>query len=413
MRNEIKTITYLGPAGTFTEEAAFKVHNKISLQSPDQSPILEEVTSIPQALKLGKEGLRMLVVPIETTVGDVTPTLTSLLNEEYNIRGEVHIQVRYGQFSIGEAIDSSVTHFVTKPEAKGQCSNYTMAPERSHWQFKEDDPDAISSTAAAVAYVARKNDPTIVALASPTAGTSLLRAGQITEEEYARLVCKPNVGNSDQQYTKFVVLTKPGEGETPNPTGNDATSILVDIPDKPGSLDHLLESLGDLNMSAIKSLNRENGQATLFITLDGHIQEQRISSALNLLPPSYSVRSLGSYPRDPLPNIELSEEPDIANLSTDMLKLLSDHGYSNNTETAISFMLQNRPGALKEVAKILRELGVNITRLHSRPTGRFIGDYVFGITVENNTVSSEAKLLDNMLQHCTQATILSLKQVDN
>lgn len=412
MTYEIDKITYLGPAGTFTEEAALKQYDRFSKQgNSGQLPVLEEVGSIPEALKLGLEGSRVLVLPIETTVGDVAPTLSSLMRGEFAIRGEIHIQVRYGQFSVGEVTDEAVKYYATKPEAVGQCSKYLSDPERSHWQFL-DDPKAVSSTSAAVQYIAEKNDPSIIAFASPTAATSLLHAGKITEEEYARLVCKTPVGNSDQQYTKFLSLTKPDEGEIPEPTGNDATSILVDVPDQPGSLDHLLESLGDLNMSAIKSLKREDGQATLFITVDGHIRQQEVASALDLLPPTYNVRNLGSYPRDPLPSVELGDEPDIAHLSADMLKLLTDHGYSNNTETAISFMLQNKPGSLREISKVLKELGVNITRLHSRPTGRFIGDYVFGITVENKTVRSESELLDKLLQHCTQATVLSLNSVE-
>lgn len=264
-------IAYLGPAGTFTQEAAFKHFGQAVATLP--------VDSIPQVFREVEAGrVRYGVVPIEnSTEGVVTHTLDMFVQSPLRICGEISLRI-HQNLMCNRDDWQSVQKVYSHAQSLAQCR---------YWLDKHL-PDAeqvpVSSNAEAARLAAQ--DIAAVAIGS-------VQAASI----YGLKVVQENIEDNPNNTTRFLVI---GD-QVVFPSGNDRTSLLVSTRNRPGSLYSLLKPLSEsgVDMTRIESRpsRTTNWDYFFFFDVRGHEQDKTISNALDALRQEAElVRVLGSYP---------------------------------------------------------------------------------------------------------------------
>ncbi|MDH5656121.1 MAG: P-protein, partial [Spirochaetia bacterium] len=146
-----------------------------------------------------------------------------------------------------------------------------------------------SSTAAAAQIASEKKDG--VAIGS-----------ELAAETYGLKIIASNIQDSMNNITRFFVM---GKEQCP-PTGDDKTSIVCSVSDRPGSLYEMLIPFHNsrINLTRIESVatRRSYGDYNFFIDFLGHANDEKISKILNELKARTAMlKILGSYPRADLP----------------------------------------------------------------------------------------------------------------
>lgn len=265
---------FLGPAGTFSEEAL------LSLEIPDAEPLAcASIEDVFDAVERGRA--QGGVVPIENSVeGSVPATLDALaFDTQLEIQGELVLDIHHHLITAPGADVAAVKTIFAHPQASGQCRRWIAR----HMPGRP--VVAANSNAESVRLAVA--DPTTAAV-----GTSLaaeLYGGEIREgaiEDYA--------GNQ----TRFVVI---GRGLRER-TGRDKTSLALFLKaDKPGALLMILSEFayGEINLTKIQSrpTKRQLGDYMFFVDLEGHVEDQHVRTALDCLRLKLrDVKVLGSYP---------------------------------------------------------------------------------------------------------------------
>jgi prephenate dehydratase len=294
-QGELPRVGYLGPAGTFSEEALYASACPDSFEPVALATIYETVL----AVRSGR--VRWAVVPIENSLdGSVTVTLDLLADEhgDLEIVGEVPLAVRHSLIAatpieLGE-IDTVLSH----PQVPGQCTRF-LRGELAHARVQ-----AENSTAEAVRLVSTSGVPGQAAL-----GTRL------AADIYGAAVLREGVQDRDDNVTRFVWLARaPAPRESPAPSGpplrrtNDAdgwkTSVVFWGPgaERPGWLVRCLDEFArrSINLTKIESRPRRAaalGHYMFFVDLRGRAREPAVAQALEGLGDLCErVRILGSYP---------------------------------------------------------------------------------------------------------------------
>ena len=266
---------FLGPAGTFSEEAL------LSLGLPEVEPV--ECTSIPEVFEAVERGRADGgVVPIENSIeGSVPATLDALaFDTQLEIQQEIVLDVHFCAVVAPGTTLADVTAIVAHPQASGQCRRWL---ER---KLSGRPVTAANSNAEAV----RTAVATPGTLAIGTTLAAELYGGEIVEdriEDYA--------GNQ----TRFVLI---GRGLRDR-TGKDKTSLALFMKeDRSGTLHMILGEFvyADINLTKIQSrpTKRQLGDYMFFIDLEGHVDDANVKTALDCLRLKLrEVKVLGSYPR--------------------------------------------------------------------------------------------------------------------
>ncbi|ACX52270.1 Prephenate dehydratase [Ammonifex degensii KC4] len=270
-----KRVGFLGPAGTFTEQAMlafFAGEEIIPLAYPDLPAVLEA---------LAQEEIAAGVVPWENSLeGSVTLFLDLLVKTAgIYVVGEVvlpivhHLLARPGV--------SSFTRILSHPHALAQCREFL----RIHF------PDVplfpTGSTAEAARLVAESSEPW-AAVGPETAA-----------KNWGLVVVKKAIQDSKENETRFAVL---GKERAPR-TGRDKTSVAFALTeDRPGVLYKALEEFArrEINLTKIESrpAKRQLGQYIFFLDCEGHMEDPEVRAALEALKAQSSFfKILGSYPR--------------------------------------------------------------------------------------------------------------------
>jgi len=266
---------FLGPAGTFSEEAL------LSLELPDVEPVAcSSIDEVFEAVERGQA--ERGVVPIENSVeGSVPATLDALaFDTQLEIQGELVLDIHHALITAPGADLAAVRTVVSHPQATGQCRRWLARnlPGRAIV--------AANSTAESVQHAVA--DQTVAAVGTRLAAE--LHGGEVREpaiEDYA--------GNQ----TRFVVI---GRGIRER-TGRDKTSLALFLKaDKPGALLMILSEFayGEINLTKIQSrpTKRQLGDYMFFVDLEGHVDDQHIKTALDCLRLKLrEVKVLGSYPQ--------------------------------------------------------------------------------------------------------------------
>lgn len=272
-------IAFLGPFGTFTEQAVWQV-------APAGAELLPK-TSVLQALAAVRSGdADRAVVPIENSIeGGVNATLDALsMGEPLVIVSEMVVTVSFSlAVRLGTTVDQ-VTRIGTHPHAWAQCRNWAEATF----------PGAVHVPTTSTASAAE-----LLANGQATFDAALCNATSV--ERYGLESPFVDVADNPGAVTRFIMVAKPGV--LPPVTGADKTTILVGLPvNQAGALLTLLEQFAvrGVDLSRIESRPSGDGLGSYNFSIDivGHVREERVQASLiglhRICP---EVRFMGSYPR--------------------------------------------------------------------------------------------------------------------
>ena len=186
----VESVSYLGPEGTYTEEATLFFF-------PEASELLPEATVQEAILDVLEGKSTYAVIPQENTLGGAVVAYVDALiaQEDVQVVGEVILPINQTLLGVPGA---------TLADIQTVCSHTQGLTQSEKWR-SENLPEAkaeeMASTAAAASFVAEQGDITIAAIAAPRAA-----------ELYGLSVLAENVQISDANKTRFYVLAA-GEGE--------------------------------------------------------------------------------------------------------------------------------------------------------------------------------------------------------
>lgn len=265
-------VGYLGPEGTFSEQAMRKHfgHSAHGLPLASIEEVFEEVEA-------GHADFG--VVPVENSgQGTIQVTLDTFLTSDLKICGEVELRVRQYLLSRSGHIED-VERVYSHPMSFAQ----TKAWLRANLPKAEKIP--VSSNAEAARRARNADDAAAI-------------AGEAAGHVYGlkKVVVSP-IEDRDDNTTRFLVL---GRQIFPS-SGHDRTSILVSIKDAPGALFNVLSPFARHGVSMNRIESRPSHHAkweyAFFIDLAGHIEDEPMKRALaELEPHAAQIKILGSYP---------------------------------------------------------------------------------------------------------------------
>ncbi len=276
----VTRIAYLGPAGTFTEQATRQWAPRVAT---DAIP----APSVPAAVEALRSGrVDAAVVPFENSVeGSVPATLQALLHGadgQVRIVGEVNVEVQFSLLVRPDGAGAPVRTVASHPHAFAQTRDWLAAELPDARQVPE------SSTAAAAQAVAEGRYD--AAVAAPGAAGA-----------YGLVPAAAHIADRDGAVTRFVVLRS--GAAVPDPTGSDRTTLVALIwQNRPGALLELLEQFAtrgiDLSRLESRPTGEGLGEYCFWIDADAHLAEPRMREALTgLRRTCRDVRFFGSYPR--------------------------------------------------------------------------------------------------------------------
>jgi chorismate mutase/prephenate dehydratase len=267
-------VAFLGPEGTFTQQAVYRQfgHSVRALALSSIEEVFHEVEA--GSADFG-------VVPIEnSTEGTVTHTLDRFLVSPLYICGEVELRVQ--QFLMGRMKSLS--------EVERVCSHQQSLAQCRQW-LAEYLPEAERVPVASNAEGARR--------ARDEHGTAAI-GPQAAAEVYGLGILVAEIEDHPDNTTRFLVIGN----KTFRPSGEDKTTLLVSAgkTTAPGALYQLLEPLASagISMTRIESRpsRRRKWDYVFFIDIEGHVEDSRVAAALSELKSRCSLfRVLGSYPR--------------------------------------------------------------------------------------------------------------------
>jgi len=264
-------VAYLGPEGTFSQAAALKHFGKAVVTRPMAA--IDEVFREVGASNFG-------VVPVEnSTEGAVNHTLDSFLEHNLSICGEVELRIHH-HLLIGENTKpDSITRIYSHAQSLAQCrkwlDSYYPSVERV----------AVASNAEAARRV--KGEWNSAAI-----------AGDMAASLYGLTPVQQKIEDRPDNSTRFLII---GNQDVP-PSGDDKTSIIVSMQNKPGALHELLLPFhaNNIDLSRIETRPSRSGKWTyvFFIDFLGHQADPLIRDVLERLSTgAVALKVLGSYPR--------------------------------------------------------------------------------------------------------------------
>jgi prephenate dehydratase len=274
---DCRSVAYLGPPGTFSEEALGAWEGLRYREALPFATVEEAVLAVQEG-KADKA-----VVPIENSIeGSVNATLDTLAFEaEVLIQGEKVLPVRHFLLTRGPMKLEEVEEVVSHPQAAAQC-------RRNLARLLPGVPLRAANSTSEAARLVRESDRPIAALGSRVAG-----------ELYGLHPLKGGLEDHPENSTRFILLGK----EKMSPTGDDKTSLVCFIhQDRPGMLLQILQEFAYryINLTKIESRPTKQvlGEYCFFIDCEGHQDDEVLSSALKCLRCKLPrVKLLGSYPR--------------------------------------------------------------------------------------------------------------------
>jgi len=268
-------LAYLGPPGTFSQEAAF-LYDEDAQQVP--------FPSIPAvALAVSSDMADEGVVPIENSLeGSVTYTLDLLIQEtRLRIRHELVLPIEHCLMAVEGTETSKVQAICSHPQALAQCRGFL---ERC---FPKAQHVASLSTAAAVEDMKASSVPAVAI------------APCLAAELYGVQIIARGIQDNPNNVTRFVILA---HSDHP-PTGRDKTSLCFSFAeDRPGLLHAALGEFSRRNINLAKIESRPTkvalGRYIFLIDCEGHRDDPLVKEAMEELGQMSSMlKVFGSYPR--------------------------------------------------------------------------------------------------------------------
>ncbi|MCB1998737.1 MAG: prephenate dehydratase, partial [Rhodoferax sp.] len=250
-------VAYLGPAGTFSEEAALGFFGSSIVRVPCAS--FDEVFN---ATAGGAADFGVVAVE-NSTEGGVARTLDLFLHTPLTIIGETSLFVRHNLLRKTNTLDG-VRAVLAHPQALAQCHEWLS----THLPGVERRPAASNADGARLAA----GDDTLAAIASTRAGS-----------EYGLHVVSPAIQDDPNNRTRFAVVTDPGRHPAPRASGHDCTSLVVSVTNRPGAVHDLLAPLKVHGVSMTRFESRparsDQWEYYFYIDLDGHPDQPNVAAA--------------------------------------------------------------------------------------------------------------------------------------
>ena len=273
-------IAYLGPGGTFSEDALRAAVGEQEVQALPSASVFEAIVAV-------REGCAdRALVPFENSIeGAVTATLDTLAFDADGLTlvGEFDLPIRHCLIARRGMPLEEIRVVLSHPQASAQCARFIRE------NLPQAEIRAAPSTAEAVRTVAESDEPWAALGAESAArlyGADVLRAG---------------VEDEADNITRFVWVAR--EGTSPSGSGPWRTSLVFSElgEDHPGALVEALQVFSDraVNLTRIESrpLRRGLGRYQFFVDIEGAAEEEPLSSAIEALrSKAENVRVLGSWP---------------------------------------------------------------------------------------------------------------------
>ena len=268
-------VAYLGPAGTFSEEAAIQFFGSSIEHVP--------CTSFDEVFRAATAGTAEYgVVPVEnSTEGVVSRSLDLLRHSPLHIVGEVSLMVRHNLLRLSESLEGIEVVFA-HPQALAQCQGW-LTTHLPHVERR-----AASSNAEGARLAT--THPAWAGIAGARAATQFslhTAAHAIQDDAFNR--------------TRFAVVCLPHTLPAPPASGKDCTSLVVSVPNRPGAVHDILVPLKThgVSMTRFESRPARSGQWEyyFYIDLQGHPSQAHVKAALaDLQQLCAFYKVLGTYP---------------------------------------------------------------------------------------------------------------------
>lgn len=266
-------VAYLGPEGTFTQEATLKHFGHAVISQPAST-----IDAVFRQVESGEAHFG--VVPVEnSTEGMVTHTLDNFLNSPLKICGEVELPIHLHLLVAPGTRPEGVRRICAHQQALAQCREWLDR----HWPQVE--RVAVSSNGEAARQASL--EPGVAAI-----------AGEIAANTYGLVRLAENIEDIASNTTRFLVIGR----DAVQPSGNDKTSVIVSTRNQPGALFRLLEPFHRESIMLTRIDTRpsrtENWAYVFFMEFEGHQQDPVIRRVLEALQEhTLMLKILGSYPR--------------------------------------------------------------------------------------------------------------------
>lgn len=264
-------VACLGPLATFTHLAGMR-----NFGSSANFLAQDSIREVFDIVERGKADFG--IVPIENSnEGVVSYTLDMFMDFNLKITAEVMLEVSHNLLSLSGDI-KKVKKIYSHPQATAQCRQW-IEKNLPNVQLFE------STSTAKAAELASKN-PSTAAIAS-----------ELAAKMYGLKFVERNIEDNKQNFTRFLIISRDGVQKT----GNDKTSIMFSVKDKPGALYDILSPFKEakLNLTKIESRpsRRKAWEYIFFVDMKGHIADKKVRDAIEgVKKRCLYLKVLGSYP---------------------------------------------------------------------------------------------------------------------
>ena len=264
-------VAFLGPQGTFTEEAVTKRFGSAFI--PYSCTSIEAVF---QAVE--SEHADYGVVPVENSSnGAIGQTLDLAVQTPLSINGEITLAIHHHLLTLKSVPLNNIKTVYAHAQAFAQCQNW-LSRYLPHAVL-----EMVSSNAAGAERI---QDEQTAAIAS-----------ERSAELLGREIVARNIEDYTHNTTRFWVLGRASIA----PSGKDKTSLVMSAPNQPGAISALLAPLADYGVSMTKLESRPSKQGlwdyVFFVDIEGHQQDKPVAQALaSCQRKATFLKILGSYP---------------------------------------------------------------------------------------------------------------------
>lgn len=268
------SVAYLGPAGTYSHDAALKMFGHAAQLSPETT--IEAVIS-----EAEKQHCDFAIVPFENSAaGTIGSALDALFHTPLTIVGETILRIRHNLLAAGQPALNAVREVYAHPQALEQCRGWL----ENHLPRARQHP---ADSNAAAAEIAAKSGKVTAAICSLAAG-----------ELYRLTPLAKDIEDVSNNSTRFLVLGR----QQPAATGADKTSFIMTVKDEPGAMFKVLKPLSDSGINMVKLESRpvrgRLWEYMFFIDCIGHQQEAVMAAVLRKVKRRAAfMKILGSYPQ--------------------------------------------------------------------------------------------------------------------
>lgn len=266
-------VAYLGPEGTFTQQASLKHFGHSAVSKP-----LAAIDEVFREVEAG--AVNYGVVPVEnSTEGVVNHTLDNFMTSNLQICGEVELRIHQHLMISDITRKESITRIYSHAQSLAQCRKWLDS------YYPNVERVAVASNAEAAKRV--KGEWNAAAI-----------AGDMAAELYGLKILNEKIEDRPDNSTRFLII---GSQAVPA-SGDDKTSLMVSMRNEPGALHDLLVPFQthEIDLTRVETRPAQSGNWTyvFFIDFVGHRDSDNVAAALKDVGACASdMKVLGSYPR--------------------------------------------------------------------------------------------------------------------